>query len=53
MDRSGTRLNDMGRIVPLPDQTGFNLWHAAHRPFDYFALLALVHIVVVPAMGYR
>ncbi len=32
----------------------FNLWHVVHRPFSYsFALLAIVHIIVVLGMGYR
>ena len=32
----------------------FGLWHVVHRPFSYsFALLAIVHIVVVLGMGYR
>ena len=35
-------------------KTVFNLWHVVHRPFSYsFALLAIIHIVVVLAMGYR
>src|SRR5579863_1676750 len=32
----------------------FNLWHVIHRPFSYsFAILAIVHIVVVLGLGYR
>jgi hypothetical protein len=32
----------------------FNLWHVIHRPFSYsFALLAIVHILVVLGLGYR
>jgi hypothetical protein len=32
----------------------FSLWHVVHRPFSYsFALLAIVHIVVVLGMGYK
>ena len=32
----------------------FNLWHVIHRPFSYsFAILAILHIVVVLGMGYR
>ena len=32
----------------------FDLWHVVHRPFSYsFALLAILHIVVVLGMGYR
>ena len=35
-------------------KTVFNLWHVVHRPFSYsFALLAIIHIVVVLGMGYR
>ncbi|MGH9680138.1 MAG: hypothetical protein ACRD4Y_09315, partial [Candidatus Acidiferrales bacterium] len=35
-------------------KTVFNLWHVIHRPFSYsFALLAILHIVVVLGMGYR
>jgi len=31
----------------------FNLWHVVHKPFSYsFAVLALIHIGVVIAMGY-
>ena len=34
-------------------QRVFHLWHVVHRPFSYtFALLALIHLVVVAAMGY-
>jgi TRAP-type C4-dicarboxylate transport system permease small subunit len=32
----------------------FGLWHVIHRPFSYsFAMLAIIHIAVVLAMGYR
>ncbi len=32
----------------------FNLWHVVHRPFSYsFAILAILHILVVLGMGYR
>ena len=32
----------------------FTLWHVIHRPFSYsFAILAILHIVVVLGMGYR
>jgi hypothetical protein len=32
----------------------FLLWHVVHRPFSYsFAILAILHIVVVLGMGYR
>lgn len=31
----------------------FHLWHVVHRPFSYsFAILAVIHIAVVVAMGY-
>jgi len=31
----------------------FSLWHVVHRPFSYsFAILAIVHIVVLMGMGY-
>jgi hypothetical protein len=31
----------------------FHLWHVIHRPFSYsFAVLALIHIAVVIALGY-
>ena len=31
----------------------FHLWHVVHRPFSYsFALLAVIHIVVVMMMGF-
>ncbi len=34
-------------------QQVFHLWHVVHKPFSYtFAVLALIHIVVVMAMGY-
>ena len=34
-------------------QKVFHLWHVVHRPFSYtFALLAIIHIVLVAMMGY-
>jgi len=34
-------------------QQVFHLWHVVHKPFSYtFALLAIIHIGVVLAMGY-
>lgn len=42
------------RVVFL-DQTHkvFHLWHVIHRPFSYaFALLAVIHIVVVMGLGF-
>lgn len=34
-------------------QKVFHLWHVVHKPFSYsFAMLALIHIGVVIAMGY-
>jgi hypothetical protein len=34
-------------------QQVFQLWHVVHRPFSYsFAVLALIHIALVLAMGY-
>jgi hypothetical protein len=34
-------------------QQVFQLWHVVHKPFSYsFAMLALIHIVVVFMMGY-
>jgi hypothetical protein len=34
-------------------QRVFHLWHVVHRPFSYtFALLAVIHIAVIAAMGY-
>jgi len=34
-------------------QQVFHLWHVVHKPFSYsFAVLALIHIVVVFMMGY-
>ncbi len=34
-------------------QQVFHLWHVVHKPFSYsFAILALIHIVVVAMMGY-
>jgi hypothetical protein len=34
-------------------QKVFHLWHVVHRPFSYtFALLAIVHIVLIAMMGY-
>jgi hypothetical protein len=42
------------RVVFL-DQTQrvFHLWHVIHRPFSYaFAVLAIVHIVVVMGLGF-
>jgi hypothetical protein len=35
-------------------QRVFHLWHVVHRPFSYsFAVLALVHIIVVMMFGIR
>lgn len=35
-------------------QQVFRLWHIIHRPFSYaFAILALIHIGIALAMGYR
>jgi hypothetical protein len=42
------------RVVFL-DQTQrvFHLWHVIHRPFSYaFAILAIIHIVVVMGLGF-
>lgn len=34
-------------------QQVFHLWHVVHKPFSYsFALLAIIHIVVVISMGF-
>jgi hypothetical protein len=34
-------------------QKVFHLWHVVHKPFSYtFALLAIVHIVLIAMMGY-
>jgi len=34
-------------------QEVFQLWHVVHRPFSYsFAVLALIHVALVLAMGY-
>ena len=34
-------------------QKVFHLWHVVHRPFSYtFALLAIIHIVLIAMMGY-
>ena len=34
-------------------QKVFHLWHVIHRPFSYaFAVLAIVHIVVVLGVGF-
>ncbi len=34
-------------------QQVFNLWHVVHRPFSYsFAVLVLIHVVVVSMMGF-
>jgi hypothetical protein len=34
-------------------QQVFDLWHVVHKPFSYsFAVLALIHVVVVMLMGY-
>lgn len=43
------------RRVLFLDQTRrvFHLWHVIHRPFSYaFALLAILHIVVVMGLGF-
>jgi hypothetical protein len=42
------RISFLGR-----SQQVFHLWHVIHRPFSYsFAVLALIHIVVVFALGF-
>ncbi|WP_041855362.1 hypothetical protein [Candidatus Korobacter versatilis] len=34
-------------------QQAFHLWHVIHRPFSYsFAVLAIIHLIVVFALGY-
>ena len=34
-------------------QRVFHLWHVVHKPFSYtFALLAIIHIVLIAMMGY-
>jgi hypothetical protein len=34
-------------------QQVFHLWHVVHKPFSYsFALLAIIHVVVVTMMGF-
>jgi hypothetical protein len=34
-------------------QQVFHLWHVVHKPFSYsFALLAIIHVVVVMMMGF-
>ena len=42
------------RVLSLSrSQQVFHLWHVVHKPFSYsFALLAIIHIVVVVMMGY-
>jgi len=42
------------RVVFLDQsQRVFHLWHVIHRPFSYaFAVLAIVHIVVVMGLGF-
>lgn len=42
------------RVVFLDQaQRVFHLWHVIHRPFSYtFAVLAIVHIVVVTGLGF-
>lgn len=45
----------LSKRVLFLDQTQkvFHLWHVIHRPFSYaFALLAIVHIVVVMGLGF-
>jgi len=35
-------------------QRVFHLWHVVHRPFSYaFAVLAVMHIVVVTGLGFH
>jgi hypothetical protein len=35
-------------------QQVFQMWHVVHRPFSYsFAILAIVHIVIVTMLGYK
>jgi hypothetical protein len=45
----------LSKRVLFLDQTQriFHLWHVIHRPFSYaFALLAILHIVVVMGLGF-
>ena len=45
----------LSRRVVFLDQTQrvFHLWHVIHRPFSYaFAILAIIHIVVVSGLGF-
>ena len=45
----------LSRRVVFLDQTHrvFHLWHVIHRPFSYaFAVLAILHIVVVMGLGF-
>jgi hypothetical protein len=45
----------LSRRIVFLDQTQqvFHLWHVVHRPFSYaFAVLVIVHIVVVTGLGF-
>ena len=45
----------LSKRVLFLDQTQrvFHLWHVIHRPFSYaFAILAIIHIVVVSGLGF-
>jgi hypothetical protein len=54
IDLAGTKAKLSKRIAFLSrSQQVFHLWHVIHRPFSYsFAVLALIHIAVVIALGY-
>jgi hypothetical protein len=54
--RNARRQGSMAKRILFLSRTQqvFKLWHIIHRPFSYsFAVLAIIHIVVVLGMGYR
>ena len=53
--RSVRQKASLSRRILLLDRTHsvFHLWHVVHRPFSYaFAVLAVIHIVVVMGLGF-
>lgn len=50
--RQGSKLSK--RVAYLgKSQQVFHLWHIVHRPFSYsFAVLAVIHLIVVYSLGY-
>lgn len=52
MVRRGSKLSKRVAFLGKTQQL-FHLWHVVHRPFSYsFAVLAVIHLIVVYSLGY-